>query len=116
MSKIKPRNPRIFQQMELGAGGTAWAISEQARKNPKQNFLATDFKFVNERKYLRENARYGAKPFPPNLHLARGGALTVIKRLKQSGRKTLSRHDRQHFLHYRRAYECAEGLQYRASV
>ena len=84
----KRKAPKVFDQTDIGAGKDAWAITNRARKNPKKNYLATDFKFVDVKKYLEEWARYGEKPFPHNLHFLRGGALTAINRMAKLGKKT----------------------------
>ncbi|VVB75116.1 Uncharacterised protein [uncultured archaeon] len=77
-----------YHQVELGAGAEGWSMANKARKDPSRKYLATDFKLVNRKRYVAENAKWGVKPFPRNLHFLKGGALTVIHKLKLQGKKT----------------------------
>jgi hypothetical protein len=84
----KRKHPKIFHQTDLGAGKYAFSINQRAHKNPNRNYLASDFKFVDGEKYVKEYVKYGEKPFAENLHFLKGGALTAINRMNKLGVKT----------------------------
>lgn len=84
----KRKVPRVFHQTDIGAGKEAWAIAQRARDNPDKHYLATDFKFVNEKAYLEKWSKHGVQPFPKNLHFLSGGALTAINRMHKLGKRT----------------------------
>jgi len=88
MIRGKKRVPKIFHQVDIGAGFEADSIAERADNNPRKNFLATDFKFTSEKEYLERYKRYGVRPFPKNLFFLEGAALTAINRMAKAGKKT----------------------------
>jgi hypothetical protein len=79
------RRPKVFHEMDIGAGVNAWAISNRARKNPSKNYLATDFKFEKtDYKWVRGKGDV-PRPFPKNLHFTVGAALTAINKARREG-------------------------------